>query len=135
MTGLANAANVSYNNIVVNRLIYTNPTTANLEIEQTSTGFTFHAQTTASVQLTTYVGTANDNALAQTTTNNINSYFQNLNISGLAVNFSNAVNPVPAPTPTPTPTPTPDNGGSSSNTTLIVAIVVPICVVRKECFI
>jgi len=73
--------------------------------------------------LTVKVGTSSDNAAAQTDTNNINQYFQNLNIPNLGVSFTNAVNPVPPPQPPPPETP--------SNSGTIVAIVVPICVVSN----
>jgi hypothetical protein len=73
--------------------------------------------------LTVKVGTSSDNSVAQTDTNNINQYFQNLNIPNLGVSFTNAVNPVPPPQP-PAPE-TPSNSGT------IVAIVVPICLVSN----
>jgi hypothetical protein len=69
------------------------------------------------------IGTSSDINAAQITTDAINSYFSTLTVPSINVTYTNSTNPVP-----------PDNG-SSSNTTLIVAIVVPICVVRKFCSI
>ena len=119
ITGLADAVNITVNNIVVDGLIYTNPNTASLEISHAS--YSFHAQTTANIQLNLQVGTSSDSNEAQLTTDNINSYFSTLTISGLNVAYTNSTNPVAPP--------------SSSNTNLIIAIVVPICVVRKFCII
>lgn len=79
-----------------------------------------HAVANSRVDLTVKVGTSSDNSAAQIDTNNINQYFQNLNIPNLGVSFINAVNPVPAPAPE-----TPSNTGN------IVAIVVPIIVVSN----
>jgi len=94
MTQLATAAQVNINAIVVTSIVY------------------------ASVILNANVTTTNNpsSSLFTTMQTNVQSYFTNLNITGLTVASNTIVNPNPPS----------NNSGSSSNTTLIVAIVVPI---------
>jgi len=122
-TGMANALSVGVNAIVVSDLIYNNPANTNLELIHVGNDYYFHAVANSRVDLTVKVGTSSDNAAAQIDTNNINQYFQNLNIPNLGVSFINAVNPVVPPQPPPPETP--------SNAGTIVAIVVPICLVSN----
>jgi len=121
VTGLASSLNIGVNQIVISGLTYNNPANTNLQLIHRDNEHYIHAVTNSRVELTVKVGTSNSNSDAQTDTNTINQYFQNLNIPNLGVSFTNAVNPVPAPPPPP-----PDEGSNSST---IAAIVVPICLV------
>jgi len=97
MTQLASTAQVNINAIVVTSITY------------------------ASVVFNAQVTTTNDPSSSSFTSmqTNVQSFFSNLNITGLTVASSNIVNPNP-------PSNNTSSSSSSSNTTLIVAIVVPI---------
>lgn len=127
ITGLASSLNTGVNSIVIAGLNYNNPANNNQQLIHLGNDYYFHAITNSRVEMTVQVGTSSSNTAAQTDTNTINQYFQNLNIPNLGVSFTNAVNPVP-PAPAPAPQPTPDSDSGSSST-MVVAIVVPICVV------
>jgi len=97
MTQLAAAAQVNINAIVVTSIIY------------------------ASVIFNANVTTTNNPSSSQFSTmqTSVQSFFTNLNITGLTVASNSIVNPNP-------PSNNTSSSSSSSNTTLIVAIVVPI---------